>query len=108
VRAAALIWERERDAADALARQIAEAEQLLASLASQDAGPPPPPQWDTIQLVKMLLSGKEYMLFKNRGRNTGGALRLDITELMIILTNAVEVGRCTIACFWAASICADI
>ena len=29
VRAAALAWERERDAADALARQIAEAEQLL-------------------------------------------------------------------------------
>jgi hypothetical protein len=38
VRAAALAWERERDAADALARQIAEAEQLLISPASQDAG----------------------------------------------------------------------
>jgi hypothetical protein len=38
VRAAALVWERERDAADGLARQIAEAEQLLASPASQDAG----------------------------------------------------------------------
>jgi hypothetical protein len=31
------VWERERDATDALARQIAEAEQLLASPASQDA-----------------------------------------------------------------------
>jgi hypothetical protein len=37
VRAAALVWERERDAADALARQITEAEQLLASPASKDA-----------------------------------------------------------------------
>jgi hypothetical protein len=32
------VWERERDAADALARQIIEAEQLLASPASHDAG----------------------------------------------------------------------
>jgi hypothetical protein len=32
------MWERERDVADALARQIAEAEQLLASPASHDAG----------------------------------------------------------------------
>jgi hypothetical protein len=38
VRAAALLWERERDAADALARRIAEAEQLLAPPASHDAG----------------------------------------------------------------------
>jgi hypothetical protein len=37
VRAAALVWERERNAVDALARQIAEAEQLLASPTSQDA-----------------------------------------------------------------------
>jgi hypothetical protein len=34
VRAAALVWERERNAADTLARQITEAEQLLASPAS--------------------------------------------------------------------------
>jgi hypothetical protein len=32
------VWERERDAADALARQIAEAGQLLVSPASHDAG----------------------------------------------------------------------
>ena len=38
VRAAALTWERERDAADALARQIAEAEQLLVLPASPDVG----------------------------------------------------------------------
>jgi hypothetical protein len=38
VRAAALVWERERDAVDALARQIAEAKQLLASPAGPDAG----------------------------------------------------------------------
>ena len=39
--AAALAWERERDAADALARQIAEAEQLLGVPASPDTGTTP-------------------------------------------------------------------
>jgi hypothetical protein len=34
VRAATLVWERERDATDALARQIAEVEQLLISSTS--------------------------------------------------------------------------
>ncbi|XP_021309205.1 uncharacterized protein LOC110432736 [Sorghum bicolor] len=38
VREAAIAWERERDAADALARQIAEAEQLLGLPASADVG----------------------------------------------------------------------
>jgi hypothetical protein len=38
VRAAALAWERERDAADALARQIAEAEQLLVPPTYHDIG----------------------------------------------------------------------
>jgi hypothetical protein len=38
VRAAALVWERECDATDALARQITEAEQLLASPAGPDVG----------------------------------------------------------------------
>ncbi|XP_021321304.1 uncharacterized protein LOC110437249 [Sorghum bicolor] len=38
VREAALAWERERDAADALARQIADAEQFLGLSASPDAG----------------------------------------------------------------------
>jgi hypothetical protein len=38
VRAAALAWEHKRDAADALARQITEAERLLISPASHDAG----------------------------------------------------------------------
>jgi hypothetical protein len=37
VHAAALVWEREHNTVDALARQITEAEQLLASPASQDA-----------------------------------------------------------------------
>jgi hypothetical protein len=37
VRAAALIWERERASADALARQLAEAEQLLGLSTSTDA-----------------------------------------------------------------------
>ena len=39
--AAALAWERERDAADALAHQIAEAEQLLGVPASPDTGTTP-------------------------------------------------------------------
>ena len=38
VREAALAWERERDAADALARQIADAEQFLGLPASPDVG----------------------------------------------------------------------
>jgi hypothetical protein len=38
VRAAALAWERERDAADALARQITEAEQRLILPAYHDLG----------------------------------------------------------------------
>ena len=38
VRAAALAWEREREATDALARQIAEAEQLLVPPTSLDVG----------------------------------------------------------------------
>jgi hypothetical protein len=48
VRAAAAIWARERDAADALARQIVEAEQLLASPASPVLEPPPPPRRDAV------------------------------------------------------------
>jgi len=38
VREAAIVWERERDVVDALARQIAEAEQLLGLPASADVG----------------------------------------------------------------------
>jgi len=41
VREAALAWERERDAADGLARQIAEAEQFLGLPASPDVGTTP-------------------------------------------------------------------
>jgi hypothetical protein len=41
LREAALMWEREREAADAIAAQIAATEQLLASPTAHDTGPPP-------------------------------------------------------------------
>jgi hypothetical protein len=45
LREASLVWEHEREAADAIAAQITMAEQLLASPAAHDGGPPPLTLW---------------------------------------------------------------